>query len=115
MKPRSQSIASKNVSKQNVRTGAGSRAVSVDWVGQQGTSLGNKVMGRGEPLKGIRAQPFKTPSFDPIAQGDALATNVGKGGFGTGRTLYGDQAARRVSMARSRALVGRRAEALTTR
>jgi hypothetical protein len=69
----------------NYKVGAGSRAVNVDWVGQTGTSLGNKVMGRGEPLRGIRAQPFTSPSFHGPGQGNeiAAATKCGPGGSRT--------------------------------
>jgi hypothetical protein len=71
----------------NYKVGAGSRAVNIDWVGQQGTSLGNKVMGRGEPLKGIRAQPFGGPSFHGAGQGNAIAAAT-KAGPGGSRAVY---------------------------
>jgi hypothetical protein len=54
-----------------------------------GAMQGNKVTSKpgttsykGEPLHGGR-------SFQPVPFGNAVALNVGKGGCGTGRKLYG--------------------------
>jgi hypothetical protein len=43
MKPRSQGIASENVTKQTVRTGVGARAVNPLWPVTVGNSRGNRV------------------------------------------------------------------------
>jgi hypothetical protein len=85
-------IASKNITHQSVRTGAGSRAVNKNWVSQVGTSLGNRAQnaldgGGGTVLKGVRAQPFKGPSFHGAGQGSALAAAT-KAGPGGSRNVY---------------------------
>ena len=40
-------------------------------------------------LKGVRPEPYKPPNFNPVRQGNEIALNVGRGGPGAGRTLYG--------------------------
>jgi hypothetical protein len=71
-----------------VRTGTGSRGTNPGGVGQLGQSQGSHVTRgqessyRGEPLHSGR-------SFQPVPFGNEVALNVGKGGCGTGRTLYG--------------------------
>jgi len=73
----------------SVRTGSGSksaRPAGVAMFGQmQGTHTTNRRTEssyRGEPLHNDR-------SFQPVKFGNEVALNVGKGGCGTGRTLYG--------------------------
>src|SRR5215469_10651804 len=82
-------IASKNIVHKPVRTGPGARAVNKAWPAQVGISRGNRVQGGAEdggghtlPLSGIRAEPYKGPSFNPIPQGNAVAaaTVCGPGG-----------------------------------
>jgi hypothetical protein len=82
----------KNVSP-GVRTGLRARAISERGVAQIGSSIGNhstdkaKILTKGvEPVRG----PLK-PAGKPggIELGNSVALNVGKGGCGTGRTLYG--------------------------
>ena len=71
-----------------VRTGTGSRGTNPGGVGQLGQMQGSHVTRgeesnyRGDPLHGGR-------SFQPVKFGNEIALNVGKGGCGTGRTLYG--------------------------
>src|SRR5262249_4373669 len=80
--------SSKNVVRPNVRTGTGSRGARPAGVQMLGTMQGSHVTRggessyRGEPLHGGR-------SFQPVPFGNEVALNVGKGGCGTGRTLYG--------------------------
>jgi len=81
-------IASRvNVSPQ-VRVGPGSRAARPGGVGQLGNIQGSHVTShddsdyRGESL-------HSGPSFQPVPFGNQIATNVGKGGPGAGRTLHG--------------------------
>ena len=87
-------IGSKNVVAKPVRTGAGARAVNKDWPATVGLSRGNRVQGAlegggGAVLKGVRADPYKGASFKPAPLGNSLVNNVGQGGPGKGRTLYG--------------------------
>jgi len=86
-------IGSKNVTHKPVRTGAGARAVNKKYISQIGTSVGNHVQtsveGGGKTLHGVRADPYKGRSFDPVPFGNELVNNIGKGGPGAGRTLYG--------------------------
>jgi len=78
---------SRNVTEPRVRTGSGSRAARPGGVGQLGNVQGSHVTRgeessyRGEPLHGGR-------SFQPVKFGNEVALNVGKGGCGTGRTIY---------------------------
>jgi hypothetical protein len=71
-----------------VRTGTGSRGANPGGVGQLGQKQGDHVTRggssdyRGDPLHSGR-------SFNPVKFGNEIATNVGKGGPGTGRNLYG--------------------------
>ena len=80
MKARSQGIASKNLTHPSVRNGPGARAVNKNWPAQVGISRGNRVQGGAEgggghtlPLSGIRAEPYKGASFNPIPQGNEVA------------------------------------------
>jgi hypothetical protein len=77
-----------------VRTGSGSRSARPGGVGQLGEMQGSHTTNRrtesdyrGEPLHGGR-------SFQPVKFGNEVALNVGKGGCGTGRTLYGQAGSR---------------------
>jgi hypothetical protein len=70
-----------------IRTGSGSRGTNPGGVGQLGNMQGSHVTRgeesnyRGDPLHGGR-------SFQPVKFGNEVALNVGKGGCGTGRTIY---------------------------
>jgi hypothetical protein len=81
-------IASKQHVSIPVRTGTGSRSTNVGAVGQLGQKQGDHVTREGST--GYRGEPFHSGrSFQPVKFGNELATNVGKGGPGAGRTLYG--------------------------
>ena len=81
---------SRQVVEKPVRTGPGAKAVNVKWPAQVGISRGNRVQGSAEggdaghtlPLSGIRAEPYKGASFNPVPQGNAVAaaTVCGPGG-----------------------------------
>ena len=71
-----------------VRTGAGSKSASVGGVGQIGASQGSHTT-RGRSDTGYRGEPlYGGRSFGPVKFGNEVALNVGKGGCGTGRTIY---------------------------
>jgi len=78
---------SKNIVHKPVRTGSGSKSTSPGAVGQIGQSQGSHVTNKDET--GYRGEIFhKPPSFQPVKFGNEVALNVGKGGCGTGRTIY---------------------------
>ena len=78
---------SKNIVHKPVRTGAGSKSTSPGAVGQIGQSQGSHVTNKDET--GYRGEIFhKPPNFQPVKFGNEVALNVGKGGCGTGRTIY---------------------------
>jgi hypothetical protein len=71
-----------------VRTGSGSFGTSPGGAGQLGQKQGSHVT-RGEESN-YRGDPLHSGrSFQPVKFGNEVALNVGKGGCGTGRTLYG--------------------------
>src|SRR3974390_1102237 len=71
----------------SVRTGSGSHSTRPAGVAQLGNKQGSHVTShsessyRGEPLHNDR-------NFQPVPFGNEVALNVGKGGCGTGRTIY---------------------------
>jgi len=74
-----------------VRTGSGSKSTRPAGVSQIGHQVGDHTTNRpgssgyrGEKLHGPAARNFQPTKF-----GNELATNVGRGGPGAGRTLYG--------------------------
>jgi hypothetical protein len=71
-----------------VRTGQKPTGVNPAAVAQFGSALGNHATQSGNRLP-YKGEPYreKTPIGVPL--GNAVALNVGKGGVGTGRTLYG--------------------------
>jgi hypothetical protein len=79
----------KNV-RASVRTGTGSRGTHPGGVAQLGQHVGDKAT-HGDPKgSGYRGEPLhNNRSFQPVPFGNQVALNVGKGGCGTGRTLYG--------------------------
>jgi hypothetical protein len=79
----------KNV-RPSVRTGSGSRGTHPGGVAQLGQHVGDKAT-HGDPKgSGYRGEPLhQNRSFQPVPFGNEVALNVGKGGCGTGRTLYG--------------------------
>jgi hypothetical protein len=86
---------SRNVTEKPIRTGVGGRGVNKNWVSQIGQSLGNHATESGKVLRGVRADPYRPPNFQPVKLGNEIATNVGKGGPGAGRTLYGQSGSQR--------------------
>jgi hypothetical protein len=82
-----QGISSRNLTHPPVRTGGGSRAIREPAVGQIGGNYGDHTTGEGET--GWRPGPlYGGRGFNPVPYGNEVALNVGKGGPGTGRTIY---------------------------
>ena len=73
----------------SVRTGSGSKSTRPAGVAQIGASQGNHITNKSET--DYRGERLHNPerNFNPVKFGNELALNVGKGGCGTGRTLYG--------------------------
>ena len=75
------------------RTGVGARGVNKNWPAQIGRSVGSHITQRGEvPVRGIRAEPYKGPSFKPVPLGNELAPQV-KCGPGGSREIIGKSGA----------------------
>jgi hypothetical protein len=73
----------------SVRTGTGSRGTHPGGVAQLGQHTGDHTTNR-PGSSGYRGEPLHNDrSFQPVKFGNELATNVGRGGPGAGRTLYG--------------------------
>jgi hypothetical protein len=84
--------SSKQVRQVPVRTGTPARGVSPGGVNQLGTNRGNHATdAQGKILRGDRTPLYGGPGPTNAAQklGNEIATNVGKGGPGAGRTLHG--------------------------
>jgi hypothetical protein len=82
----------RNVVEKPMKTGVGARAVNVKWPAQVGVSRGNRVQvaetgGGGKVLTGVRADPYKPPSFNPVRQGNEIAASTVCGPGGS-RTVY---------------------------
>jgi hypothetical protein len=72
----------------SVRTGSGSHSARPAGVAQLGQKQGSHVTRDGESdYRGERLHNDR--SFQPVPFGNEVALNVGKGGPGAGRTLYG--------------------------
>jgi hypothetical protein len=82
-------IKSRVVNPQGVRTGAPARGISPGGVSQFGSSVGNHATDHRAnlPYKGERYLEGKVPAGGNVPLGNQVATNVGKGGPGTGRTV----------------------------
>ena len=83
-------IASNKNVQPSVRTGSGSKSTRPAGVSQFGYMVGDKATHeRGST--GYRGEKLHNPerNFNPTKFGNEVALNVGKGGPGTGRTLYG--------------------------
>ena len=84
--------ASRQVVSKPVRTGQPARQYHQGGVSQFGESVGNHITNkgtsnyRGDPVRGS-FRPPGSPGSVPL--GNEIATNVGAGGPGKGRTLYG--------------------------
>jgi hypothetical protein len=87
MKGSNQGISSSKLVRPGVQTGSGAQGRTAGYAAQIGTALGNRAMTGPAP----RAQaPMATPTLKTgCALGNEVALNVGKGGPGTGRTVYG--------------------------
>jgi hypothetical protein len=73
---------------QSVRTGTGSRGTRPGGAESIGKIYGDHVTNKDNT--GYRGPKFHDDkSFQPVKFGNEVALNVGKGGCGTGRTLYG--------------------------
>jgi hypothetical protein len=73
----------------SVRTGSGSKSTRPAGVAQLGQKQGSHVTSHRE--SDYRGERLHNPAkdFQPVKFGNEIALNVGKGGCGTGRTLYG--------------------------
>jgi hypothetical protein len=81
-------IASRVNTQPSVRTGSGSHSTRPAGVAQLGQKQGSHVTRGGESdYRGERLHNDR--SFQPVPFGNEVALNVGKGGPGAGRTLYG--------------------------
>jgi hypothetical protein len=72
------------------RTGTPARGISPGGVSQFGSSVGNHATGSAATTgyRGERYLEGKTPAGGAVPLGNQVALNVGKGGAGTGRTIY---------------------------
>ena len=71
-----------------VRTGTGSRGVREGGAESIGKSYGSHITNKSDT--GYRGPKFHSErSFQPVKFGNEVALNVGPGGCGTGRTIYG--------------------------
>jgi hypothetical protein len=74
----------------SVRTGSGSRGTHPGGVAQLGQHVGDKATHGNSKGSGYRGEPLhNNRSFQPVPFGNEVAGNVGRGGPGAGRTLYG--------------------------
>jgi hypothetical protein len=80
-------IGSREVREVGNRTGAPRREVNVRALSQVGQALGNKSTEKSKVLNPV--ENFYTGRGYPSTLGNAKALDVGKGGVGTGRNLYG--------------------------
>ena len=73
-----------------VRTGSGSKSTRPAGVSQIGYMVGDHSTNRPGSTE-YRGEKLHSPerNFQPVKFGNEVALNVGKGGCGTGRTLYG--------------------------
>ena len=82
-------IASRVNVSPSVRTGTGSRGAHPGGVAQLGQHVGDHTTNR-PGSSGYRGEPLhNNRNFNPTKFGNEVALNVGKGGCGTRRTLYG--------------------------
>jgi hypothetical protein len=72
----------------SVRTGSGSRGVHIGGVGQLGQKQGDHATNTREATNYRGERLHNDRSFQPVKFGNEVALNVGKGGCGTGRTIY---------------------------
>src|SRR5690348_8775334 len=73
----------------SVKTGSGSRGTRPAGVQMLGTMQGDHVTTHGGSATGYRGERLHNDkNFQPVPFGNEVALNVGKGGCGTGRTIY---------------------------
>src|SRR5215467_16397057 len=73
----------------SIKTGTGSRSTRPAGVAMFGTMQGNHVTTHGGSATDYRGERLHNDkSFQPVKFGNEVALNVGKGGCGTGRTIY---------------------------
>jgi hypothetical protein len=75
-----------------VRTGSGNKSARPAGTAQIGTAIGDHITTYGGGDSGYRGERLHNPERNPsmsVPFGNEVALNVGKGGCGTGRTLYG--------------------------
>jgi hypothetical protein len=92
-------IASRQHVAKPVRTGQRAEAINEKGVAQIGSSMGNHATdGRRavNPVEKVRGAPRPAGGPSGVPLGNAVAGNVGKGGVGTGRTLYGQSGTNQV-------------------
>jgi hypothetical protein len=87
-------FGSRNVKEVPVRVAQKPTGVNPGAVAQFGSAIGNHSTEQGRNLS-YKGEPYreKTPIGVPL--GNAVALNIGKGGVGTGRTLYGQSGSQR--------------------
>jgi hypothetical protein len=81
-------IASKQHVTIPVRTGTGSRGTHPGGVAQLGQKQGNHATNTRGSTNYTGERLHNDRSFQPVKFGNEVALNVGKGGCGTGRTIY---------------------------
>jgi hypothetical protein len=86
-KPTGGGIQSKQNVKVGVRTGARATALNPAYPSQIGAKFGNHAE-RGDTPKTGQVKPSVGAASPSVPLGNALATNVGKGGPGNGREVY---------------------------
>jgi hypothetical protein len=80
---------SRTVVDKPVRTGSGSKGTRPAGVSQIGYMVGDHST-HGRSSTGYKGESLHNDrNFQPVRFGNEVALNVGKGGCGTGRTLYG--------------------------
>jgi hypothetical protein len=84
-------MGSRVVREVGVRNGAPASRVSPGGVSQIGSQLGNHSTGKGKILRGAVEPTYQGPmgGMGSVPLGNQVATNVGAGGPGKGRVLYG--------------------------
>jgi hypothetical protein len=83
-------INSNKLVRPSVRIGTPSAGKNPKAVGQIGSTLGNKATNQPKLLtKAVESIGAKAPAAASVPLGNEVATNVGKGGPGAGRTVYG--------------------------
>src|SRR6516165_8250409 len=84
-------IASRQRVEKPVKVGAAARVMRPQGVSQIGSSIGNRVTNSGRTLSGA-VEPVRgkaLPAGLSVPLGNQVALNVGRGGPGAGRVLYG--------------------------